>query len=82
MSTISSTPASAQYTVGQPGVGRPIAVLKRWWLAYLTRRIEQEAITQLASMSNRELEDIGLTRLKIVGAVRGEAEDRLFKRYY
>lgn len=61
---------------------RLAATLKRWWLAYLTWRIEQEAITQLCSMSDRALKDIGLTRADITGAVRGEVpRDRAFRRY-
>jgi hypothetical protein len=31
------------------------ATLKRWWLAYITWRIEQAAIAQLCVMSDREL---------------------------
>jgi uncharacterized protein YjiS (DUF1127 family) len=48
------------------------AILKRPWEAYLTWRIEQAAITQLLSMSDRELKDIGLSRSQIPGAVRAE----------
>jgi uncharacterized protein YjiS (DUF1127 family) len=58
------------------------AILKRPWEAYLTRRIEQAAITQLLSMSDRELKDIGLSRSQIPGAVRGEPGARPFSRYY
>lgn len=61
----------------------PVVTLKRWWKAYMTWRIEQVAIAQLWSMSDRELKDIGLTRSEITGAVRGEAaRDRAFSRYY
>jgi uncharacterized protein YjiS (DUF1127 family) len=60
-----------------------VATLKRWWVVYMTWRIEQAAIAQLWSMSDRELKDIGLTRSEITGAVRGEAtRDRAFSRYY
>ena len=36
--------------------------LKRWCAAYITWRMEKIAIAQLRGMSDRELEDIGLTR--------------------
>jgi uncharacterized protein YjiS (DUF1127 family) len=38
---------------------------KTWWVAYLTRRMEREAIIQLRAMSDRQLEDIGITRSQI-----------------
>src|SRR5262245_32466613 len=50
----------------------PVATLKAWWMAYLTRRIERVAMLQLQAMSDRQLEDIGLTRSQIEWAVRGE----------
>ena len=50
------------------------ATLKRWCVAYLTWRIERAAITQLWSMSDRQLRDIGISRSEIDSAVRGEAE--------
>jgi uncharacterized protein YjiS (DUF1127 family) len=53
---------------------RVVAILKRWWVAYLTRRIEETAMAQLCSMSDRELKDIGLTRAEILRAVRGGVE--------
>jgi uncharacterized protein YjiS (DUF1127 family) len=53
-----------------------IATLKTWWMAYLTRRIERVAIVQLEAMSDRELEDIGLTRSQIEWAVRAECRCR------
>jgi uncharacterized protein YjiS (DUF1127 family) len=48
--------------------------LNRWCVAYLTWRIERAAITQLGSMSDRQLRDIGISRSEIESAVRGEAE--------
>jgi uncharacterized protein YjiS (DUF1127 family) len=42
-----------------------VATVKTWWMACLTRRIERLAILQLEAMSDRELEDIGLTRSQI-----------------
>ena len=52
-----------------------IATVKKWWMSYLTRRIERAAIVQLHGMSERELRDIGLTRSQIERAVRGELDD-------
>ncbi len=72
MKTISSAPAAPQGMAAQSW-GKPAATLKRWWMVYITWRIEHAAIAQLWSMSDRELKDIGLTRSEITGAVRGEA---------
>ena len=41
-------------------------------MAYLTRRIERVAMLQLEAMSDRQLEDISLTRSQIEWAVRVE----------
>src|SRR5262245_25874112 len=49
-----------------------VDTVKKWWLAYLTWRIERLAIVRLEAMSDRELEDIGLTRSQIESAVTGE----------
>jgi uncharacterized protein YjiS (DUF1127 family) len=49
-----------------------VATVRKWWMAYLTRRLERVAIVQLEAMSDRELEDIGLTRSQIEWAVKGE----------
>jgi len=49
-----------------------MATLKRWLVAYLTWRIEQAAISELLSMSDRTLRDIGLTRSGIPHAVMGD----------
>jgi uncharacterized protein YjiS (DUF1127 family) len=72
-----------------PGVRRrswpkgPTATLKRWWRSYLKRRMERAAASQLWSLNDRELKDIGLTRSQIMGAVTGQvARDRTFGRYY
>jgi uncharacterized protein YjiS (DUF1127 family) len=32
--------------------------MKRWWLAYMTWRIERLAIARLSAMSDRQLKDI------------------------
>jgi uncharacterized protein YjiS (DUF1127 family) len=59
------------------------SALKRWWMAYITWRIEQAAITQLSRMSDRELKDTGFTRPEITGAARIEAvRDHVLSRYY
>jgi uncharacterized protein YjiS (DUF1127 family) len=84
MSTISSAPKAAQgMFVAHSGLVRLWATLTHWWVAYITWRIEQTAIAQLALLGDRELEDIGLTRSSITRAVRVEAaRDRVFNRYY
>ena len=73
MSTISSAPAAAQGTTGHPWTGRLAAALKRWWVAYITWRLEQVVIDQLWPMTDRYLKDIGLTRSEIMTAVKGAA---------
>jgi uncharacterized protein YjiS (DUF1127 family) len=79
MSTMSSAPTAAQGMSAQ-WMGRLIATVSRWWMAYLTWRLEQAAIAQLWSMSDRELKDIGLTRSQITRAVSLEVGERLFGR--
>jgi uncharacterized protein YjiS (DUF1127 family) len=73
MSTTFSAPAAAQATAGHAWASALAAALKRRWVDYLTWRIQQAAIAELSSMSDRELKDIGLTRSTIWGAVRSEA---------
>jgi uncharacterized protein YjiS (DUF1127 family) len=81
MSTISSAAAAAPGTTGHTtrhsaahsSAGGLAATLKRWWVAYISWRIEQAAIGLLWSMSDRELKDMGLTRSEIMVAVKGEA---------
>jgi uncharacterized protein YjiS (DUF1127 family) len=43
--------------------------MKRWWLAYMTWRIERLAISRLSAMSDRQLKDIGIQRSQIESAV-------------
>ena len=81
MSTTFSTPPAAEGMARQPLGNGLVAILKSWWLAHLTRRIERAAIIQLGSMSDRELKDIGLTRSHIACAVRGEPDPSAFGRY-
>ena len=71
MSTISRAPAPQSIT-GRSLVRGLVASLRRWWVAYITWRIEQAAIAHLWSMSDRALKDIGLTRSEIPRAVKGE----------
>jgi uncharacterized protein YjiS (DUF1127 family) len=83
MSTISTTPASSEAFAGNSGTARLTAILKRWWMAYLTWRFEQVAIAQLWALSDRDLRDIGLRRCEIEGAVRRAPKcERAFNRNY
>src|SRR5262245_19523419 len=72
MSNTFSTPATIRVRARGGGL---IATVKTSWLSYLTRRIERAAIIQLHGMSERELQDIGLTRSQTERAVRGELDD-------
>ena len=82
MSTMSSAPNAPQEMAGQSSARDLVkdlvknlgATLIRWCVAYLTWRIERAAITQLGSMSDRQLRDIGISRSEIMGAVRGEVD--------
>jgi uncharacterized protein YjiS (DUF1127 family) len=71
MSTVSSVSFETRGISGRSWTGR-LATLKRWLVAYLTWRIEQAAISELLSMSDRTLRDIGLTRSGIPRAVMGD----------
>jgi uncharacterized protein YjiS (DUF1127 family) len=69
MSTVSST---TTYRGNACRILQRLAnTLKRWCAAYIAWRMENIAIAQLRAMSDRELEDIGLTRRDIVRAVTG-----------
>jgi uncharacterized protein YjiS (DUF1127 family) len=70
MITLSSTAARLQSVATQPS--RLIARVQSWWVAYLGWRIQREATLQLEGLSNRELQDIGLRRCEIEGAVKRE----------
>jgi len=74
-------PAQLQNTGRQSSTSGVIATVQRWLAAYLTWRLEQAAIAQLSTLSDRELKDMGLNRSGIPAAVRGEAPWRL-RRYY
>jgi uncharacterized protein YjiS (DUF1127 family) len=72
MSTIPSAPAAAQPAAKQTWASELFAFAKRSWYAYITWRIERTALAHLSLMSDRELEDIGLSRSQIECAVMGE----------
>jgi uncharacterized protein YjiS (DUF1127 family) len=62
------------------GTGR---VLRRWWMAYIKWRLQQLAISKLKAMSDRELKDMGICRVEMEFAVRGEAaRDAMAGRLY
>jgi uncharacterized protein YjiS (DUF1127 family) len=82
MSTISNATAR-QNSAGRSILGRFAAAPKRLLTAFITWRVQQAAALRLGSMNDRELEDIGLSRSQIEGAVRGEqARDHVLSRYY
>lgn len=85
MSRMSSAPTAPQEIAGQSWAKDLVkdlaATLNRSCVTYLTWRTERAAITQLGSMSDRQLKDIGISRSEIDSAVRGEAERiRVFSR--
>ena len=82
MSTISSTSAQQKSACGR--ILRTLAATpKCLWTAFIGWRVHQAARFHLHSMSDRELEDIGISRSQIECAVTGErARDRVFSRYY
>ena len=47
-------------------------IVRRCWKAFQKWRLEQTAIAQLSTMSDRELRDIGLNRSEIGFAVKGQ----------
>jgi uncharacterized protein YjiS (DUF1127 family) len=47
------------------------STVTRWWVVYMTWRIEQLAITRLKEVSDRQLKDIGVARSQIKSAVTG-----------
>jgi uncharacterized protein YjiS (DUF1127 family) len=59
-------PASVVVLSWGRGLG---AWLGKWWVSYITWRVQRLAIRQLASMSDRELRDIGIARSEIAVAV-------------
>jgi uncharacterized protein YjiS (DUF1127 family) len=70
--TLAALVAPEARAAWSPTCGLAVA-LRCWWAAYINWRIEHTAIAQLCAMSDRKLEDIGLTRSAIAGTVRCEA---------
>jgi uncharacterized protein YjiS (DUF1127 family) len=82
MSTIYGAPAAARGATGFFANSSPTAALRRWWAAYLTRRIRHDAMVALCAMSDQELNDIGVNRCDISRAVSGAiARDRTCRRH-
>ena len=81
MSTNSNATARRN-SAGGNILGMLAAALKRLLAAFITWRAQQAALAHLKSMSDRELEDIGLSRSQIEGAVMGErGRDQVFCGY-
>jgi uncharacterized protein YjiS (DUF1127 family) len=81
MSEISNATA-LQNTGAGSILGRLAAAPKRLCIAFITWRVQRMAVNHLRSMGDRELQDIGLSRSQIEGAVTGEsARDLVFSRY-
>jgi uncharacterized protein YjiS (DUF1127 family) len=72
MRTLSNTTVRLQSVATDPS--QLLARLQSWWVAFLRWRIRREAILQLEALSDRELQDIGLRRCKIGGAVKCERQ--------
>lgn len=77
MSMISSAHEPAPGIAVPSWASRVRTALARWWIAYVSWRIEQGAITQLSQMSDHDLKDIGVNRSDILHAVRFGPTDRL-----
>ena len=81
MRTLSTATSRLQSVVIDPS--RLITRLQSWWVAYLAWCLERKAALQLEALSDRELQDIGLRRCEIEGAVKGALErERAFCRRY
>jgi uncharacterized protein YjiS (DUF1127 family) len=79
MSTISSI--ASQRTIASVIADTLWSAVSRWWVSYMTWRVEQLAISRLQEMSDRQLKDIGIARSQIEAAVTGEiARDRMLWR--
>jgi uncharacterized protein YjiS (DUF1127 family) len=69
MSTLTDT---TEHAVAESSVASIIlAALKRCWVAYMTWRIEMAAVATLRSMSDHDLNDLGISRSEIEDAVKG-----------
>ena len=81
MKALSTATSRLQSVVVDPS--RLITRLQSSWVAYLAWRLERQAALQLEALSDRELQDIGLRRCEIEGAVKGALErERAFYRRY
>jgi uncharacterized protein YjiS (DUF1127 family) len=81
MRTLSSTTARLQSVATQPS--QLIDRLQSLLAVYLDWHMQCKATLQLAALSDRELQDIGLRRCEIEGAVKGELErECAFNRHY
>src|SRR6185295_5124710 len=81
MSTTYSAPVAAAGMSPRSMRSGLAAILRSWWAAYIARRIQRAALMQLQAMSDRALQDIGLTRSQIRHAVMGKPHDRPFDRH-
>jgi uncharacterized protein YjiS (DUF1127 family) len=79
MSENLSAPIWAQSLATQFWGRRLIATLTRLRAHYLKWRIEQQAITHLRSMSDAQLDDIGLVRSQIEPALRVDMDPEQFR---
>jgi uncharacterized protein YjiS (DUF1127 family) len=70
MSTISKT-ISGGITAANGLPAKAWTVLRRWRQSYITWHTQRVAIRRLTSLSDRELQDIGLSRSQIAVAVAG-----------
>jgi uncharacterized protein YjiS (DUF1127 family) len=78
-----STPMERRDSAAGSLLRRAGGALTRWWLSYVEWRLEQISISQLRSMNDCELRDIGISRSEIEFVVRyGTGRDRIFARYY
>jgi uncharacterized protein YjiS (DUF1127 family) len=81
MSTISNATLQRDFFPATAS-GRVAGILRHWWMAYMKWRLDALAISQLQSMGDRELRDMGVSRAQIEFAVRGGGSDPRFTRYY
>ena len=80
MSTMSNAIRHSDPLVGTVS-RKAAAALRRWWVAYVKWRLNQLAIRQLNSMSDRQLKDMGLSRGQIDFAVGRHAPSHMFSRH-
>jgi uncharacterized protein YjiS (DUF1127 family) len=77
MEMIMSAPSRATLPRTNDGFPRRAGrTLQRWWLAYMDWRIRRLTLERLSFMSDRQLEDLGLSRSEIEFAIGRQAEQR------